>query len=172
MRRQLSAALHTHGVALPDVRWVVNCHLHFDHCGGNPALPDRPIYVQAAELAQARTDAAYTLAHLVDFAGAQYEPLSGAAEVLSGIWVLPTPGHTAGHQSLAVRCTDGTVVLAGQAHDTATAFGADQLAWRARRDGLAEPLPVPPAWLERLLAFDPARVLFAHDLAVWVPDRT
>jgi hypothetical protein len=33
--------------------------------------------------------------------------------------------------------------------------------------GHADPLPVPPAWMDRLLAFDPRRVVFAHDAAVW-----
>jgi glyoxylase-like metal-dependent hydrolase (beta-lactamase superfamily II) len=32
---------------------VVNCHLHFDHCGGNPALSGLPILVQTAERANA-----------------------------------------------------------------------------------------------------------------------
>jgi hypothetical protein len=26
-----------------------------------------------------------------------------------------------------------------------------------------------PAWIERLLSFDPKRVVFAHDAAVWEP---
>lgn len=33
----------------------MNCHLHFDHCGGNPSLPGTPIIVQQAELRAART---------------------------------------------------------------------------------------------------------------------
>jgi len=83
--------------------------------------------------------------------------------------VLPTPGHTEGHQSLVVRRADGTVVLAGQAHDTASEYTADHLAARAARNGSAPPLPVPSPWLARLEQFDPARVLFAHDMAVWEP---
>jgi N-acyl homoserine lactone hydrolase len=43
------------------------------------------------------------------------------------------------------------------------------LAWRASRDGHSRPLPVPPAWLDRLQQLDPARVVFAHDHAVWLP---
>ncbi len=35
--------------------------------------------------------------------------------------------------------------------------------------GHVEPLPAAPAWMDRLLAFDPKRVLFAHDAAVWEP---
>jgi N-acyl homoserine lactone hydrolase len=43
------------------------------------------------------------------------------------------------------------------------------LAWRARRDGHSRPLPVPPAWVDRLQAFNPVRVVFAHDHSVWEP---
>jgi glyoxylase-like metal-dependent hydrolase (beta-lactamase superfamily II) len=171
VRRPLERALGEAGFAAGDVRMVVNCHLHFDHCGGNPMLAGRPIYVQASELEQARTVPDYTLPSAVDFDGASYQELAGEAEIAAGVWVIPTLGHTRGHQSLAVRCPDGTVVLAGQSHDVATDFGADQLAWQARADGVAPPLPDHAAWIDRLMRFDPRRVVFAHDQSVWEPAR-
>jgi N-acyl homoserine lactone hydrolase len=167
-RRSLPTALADAGARVEDVALVVNCHLHFDHCGGNPQLPGRPILTQRAELTAARgTD--YTLPELVDAPGLRYEQLDGEAEVLPGVLVLPTPGHTAGHQSLVVRRDDGTVVVAGQSHDTATAYSADALAWRAAHDGHEPPPPLIPAWIDRLQRLDPARVVFAHDHAVWEP---
>jgi glyoxylase-like metal-dependent hydrolase (beta-lactamase superfamily II) len=90
----------------------VNCHLHFDHCGGNPRLAGKPILVQDIELATARRGN-YTFEELLDFPGAAYEELTGEAEIWPGVWIIPTPGHTTGHQSLVLRQTDGTVVLAG-----------------------------------------------------------
>ncbi|MFD7668650.1 N-acyl homoserine lactonase family protein [Streptomyces sp. NPDC059788] len=170
-RRPLEAALAAAGHRLPDVRLVVNCHLHFDHCGGNPLLGGRPVLVQAAELALARAGG-YTVDALVDFPGVVYEELRGEAEVWPGVHIVPTPGHTAGHQSLVVRQRDGTVILAGQARDTASEFASDQLARQAARDGFGAPLPGFPSWLERLAAFDPRRVLFAHDCSVWEPAET
>ncbi len=167
-RRSLHVALAQVGATEEDVRWVVNCHLHFDHCGGNPQLAGRPVFTQASELALTRGED-YTLPQLIDFPGAQYEELEGEAEILPGVWVIPTPGHTEGHQSLAIRCTDGTVVLAGQAVDVASDYTAGHLAWRARKDGAPEPLPAYRAWIERVQQLDPARVLFAHDNAVWEP---
>lgn len=88
--------------------------------------------------------------------------LDGAAEILPGVTLLPTPGHTSGHQSLVVRLSDGTVVLAGQSHDTASDFAADALASRHRVLDVS-------AWMEQILALDPRRVVFAHDHAVWEP---
>ena len=74
------------------------------------------------------------------------------------VWGWATPG------------TKGTVVLAGQAWDTAFEYGSDQLAWRARREGrVNDDAVVYLPWIERLQKFDPKRVVFAHDRAVWEP---
>ncbi|MDH6612762.1 N-acyl homoserine lactone hydrolase [Streptomyces sp. SAI-208] len=167
-RRDLLDALSAAGVALGDISLVANCHLHFDHCGGNPLLGGRPILVQDVELATAR-NGDHTVDELVDFPAASYEELAGEAEVWPNVWIIPTPGHTQGHQSLVLRQADGTVILAGQAHDFASHFASAQLARQAALHGVEQPLPAYPHWLERLADFDPRRVLFAHDCSVWEP---
>ncbi|MFJ4091276.1 N-acyl homoserine lactonase family protein [Kitasatospora sp. NPDC089913] len=169
-RRPLEDALAAAGVTLADISLVVNCHLHFDHCGGNPLLGGTPILVQAVELAAARRGG-HTVDELVDFPGATYRVVDGEAEVLPGIRILPTPGHTDGHQSLVVRQDDGTVLLAGQAYDFASEFSSDHLARHAAGQGVEPPLPGYRPWLDRLADFDPRRVLFAHDCSVWEPPR-
>ena len=172
VRRPLPDALHDAGIAIDDVRWVANCHLHFDHCGGNPALAGRPIFVQSRELQQARTGTDYTLPHLIDFDGADYHQIDGETEILPNVLVIPTPGHTDGHQAIAVRGSDGTVVLAGQAYNTAFDYTADQLAWRARQEGRVDnPVMSYRPWIERLQQLDPYRIVFAHDYAVWEPAK-
>ena len=169
-RIPMRAALRNAGLHADDVTVVVNCHLHFDHCGGNRELPGRPIVVQRTELELTRTED-YTLPELVDDPGLRYEEVDGEAEPLPGVLVLPTPGHTEGHQSVVVRRGNGdVVVLAGQSHDTASAYAADLLALRAADEGHPPPLPLAPAWMSRLRELDPRRVMFAHDLAVWVPE--
>ena len=168
-RRPLPQALAAAGVDVAAVDLVVNCHLHFDHCGGNPLFPGTPILAQAAELSAAR-GGTYTIDELVDFAGVRYEQLEGEYEVWPGVWIIPTPGHSDGHQSLVVRRADGTLVLAGQAHDFASEFVSGLLARRAVAEGAAPPLPEFRPWLARLLEFDPRRVVFAHDAAVWEPE--
>jgi N-acyl homoserine lactone hydrolase len=164
-RISLEAALKNAGTKIDDIAYVVNCHLHFDHCGGNPLLAGRPVFTQRTELALARTTEDYTLPALIDHPGARYEELDGAAEILPGVLILPTPGHTAGHQSVVVTRGDGVVIVAGQSHDNATLFTGDVLAQRA---GVGHY----PAWLHRVLALDPKQVVFAHDNAVWTPAST
>ncbi|MFF2141491.1 N-acyl homoserine lactonase family protein [Kitasatospora sp. NPDC058190] len=169
-RRPLPEALAAAGVSVSDIDLVVNCHLHFDHCGGNPLLAGTPVLVQAEELATAR-HGDYTIDALVDFPGAVYRELDGETEIWPGVRALPTPGHTDGHQSLLVeRLGDCTVLLAGQAYDFATEYGQAVLARQAAREGAAAPLPGYRAWLDRVSEHGPRQVLFAHDHAVWELD--
>jgi N-acyl homoserine lactone hydrolase len=164
VRRPLRDGLNELGVDPDAVRLIVNCHLHRDHCGGNRELPGRPLFVQRAELEAARGPD-YTVPALVDFPGAAYEVLDGEAEILPGVRVVPTPGHTDGHQSLVVECAEGPVVLLGQAYEFASDWARAAFAWSLARDGVEAPVPGDPDWVGRLRALDPCRVLLAHDLA-------
>lgn len=166
-RVELNEALAVTGMQIADLRLVANSHLHFDHCGGNPKLGQLPVLVQAAELSAARETPDYTLSELIQ--GSRFDAVTGETEVLPGVTLMPTPGHTDGHQSLVVRQPDGTVIVAGQSHDTATQYAADQLAWQAHRDGHGQPLPSIPDWVDTLQRLDPRVVYFAHDRCVWTP---
>ena len=79
--------------------------------------------------------------------------------------MFPTPGHTAGHQSVLVEGGGGRVVIAAQA-----VYDRDEL-----DDGASvEPLsPDEAAATARSAAaikeLDPSRVLFSHDAREWVP---
>jgi N-acyl homoserine lactone hydrolase len=82
-----------------DIDLVINTHLHFDHCGQNAVFRHAPFYVQ-------RRDSGW-LAGWFDFMGARFELLDGDAEVVPGVSVITTPGHTVGHQCVIVRGGDG-----------------------------------------------------------------
>ena len=108
--------------AIPrDVAFVINTHLHFDHCGGNRLFAGTPIYVQRTERKAAR-EPGYTVPEWVEFPDAQYVELDGEQEVASGVRVLPTPGHTDGHQAVLVDTEDGLVVVGGDVAYTWEAF--------------------------------------------------
>jgi N-acyl homoserine lactone hydrolase len=170
VRRPLDDALATAGVTTADIRVVVNCHLHLDHCGGNPRFPGTPIFAQQVEFDAAHREEDYPIVGLYDFTDARYELHGGEADVAKGIRVVPTPGHTPGHQSLVVETEAGRVVLAGQAVNGATDFARAQYASELRRSGSEETVKV-PEWIERLQELDPILVLFAHDDATWAPVR-
>ncbi|MEV8587206.1 MBL fold metallo-hydrolase [Streptomyces sp. NPDC051180] len=141
---------HPLPVGPQDVDLVVNCHLHFDHIGGNQRFPATPVLVQRRELAVARAGG-YTIDALLD--GVRYEELDGEYVIAPGLRVVPTPGHTEGHQSLVVDHGDRVTVLAGQACDFAHEFTAPYPPWAGRLAELADGRPV--------------RVLFAHDHDLW-----
>ena len=110
--------------AIPrDAVFVINTHLHFDHCGGNRLFAGTPIYVQRREREEARTKD-YTIPEWVEFEGATYVELQGERELLPGLRVVPTPGHTPGHQSVLVETDDGPVVVAGDVAYTWDEFDA------------------------------------------------
>lgn len=143
--------LTEHGLPLDEVVAVVNTHLHFDHCGGNRLFPGTPIYVQRAEKEAARGPD-YTIPEWVDFPGARYELLDGEAEVVPGISVLPTPGHTSGHQSVVVATAEGPVVLAGDAAHSVAELAAAET--EARR---------------RIHTLRPRLVYVTHESEPWLP---
>jgi N-acyl homoserine lactone hydrolase len=89
-----------------DISLVINTHLHFDHCGQNAVFPHAAFYVQRAELSRARRESP-DLYDWFDFMNAKFELLDGDAELLPGLSVITTPGHTAGHQSVVVESADG-----------------------------------------------------------------
>jgi glyoxylase-like metal-dependent hydrolase (beta-lactamase superfamily II) len=167
--RPLASLLEAAGSPIGELDLVANCHLHIDHAGGNFRLPsDLPIHAQAVELAEARreTDPLVTEALALDHQS--YRSIDGEQEILPGIRAVPTPGHTAGHQSLAVDTDSGPVVLLGQGMPSATDFASAVYAVTLEREG-SDPVPSYPTWLPHILEFEPRRVLFAHDLATWQP---
>jgi N-acyl homoserine lactone hydrolase len=162
----IDEALARHGISLADVTGAANCHLHFDHSGQNARLPGGlPIFVQRREWAKVH-EPDYTIAEWVDVPGLTYEVLDGEAEVAPGLRLIPTPGHTPGHQSLAIDVPEGTVVLAGQALQSRAEWeGATDTA-SSGASGARDPEAYPRS-VERLRALDPVRVHFAHDPAIW-----
>jgi N-acyl homoserine lactone hydrolase len=85
-----------------DIDLVINTHLHFDHCGQNAVFRHAPFYVQRAELDRMRREAG-ELYDWFGFMDARFELLDGDTEVVPGLEVIATPGHTAGHQCVIVR---------------------------------------------------------------------
>jgi N-acyl homoserine lactone hydrolase len=165
--RSLEHALREHGGSVAEVDVVANCHLHIDHAGGNHRLPaELPIYVQATELAAAREDKEPIVVDALALDRQAYRAVDGESEILPGIRTIPTPGHTAGHQSLVIETAGGPVVLLGQGMPSATEFAAAAYAVSLEADG-SDPVPPHPTWLPDILAAEPSRVYFAHDLAVW-----
>jgi len=167
--RPIAEALRAGGYATADVKLIANCHFHPDHAGGNHHFPNTPILMQRRELAHARADADYTyLPHVAEFVGARLEEIDGEAEPWPGIRLIPTPGHSSGHQSVVVETKEGRVVLAGQALSFSSDYARDRYSHELALAG--GPHGPYPDWIARISELDPWRVLFAHDRAIWQRD--
>jgi glyoxylase-like metal-dependent hydrolase (beta-lactamase superfamily II) len=97
---------------------VVNTHLHFDHCGNNRLFQNSKFLVQTDEIRYAYfPDRFMRVSYLRPFFDVEgdYLPVKGRYEIEDGVEVLPTPGHTIGHQSLVVKWKGRNIVYAGDA---------------------------------------------------------
>ncbi len=108
------------GWGVDEVDIVINTHLHFDHCGGNALLPYATCYIQTAEwdfaAAPLPTQNPYYYEFLIGRESLdhfRWRFVSGILDLMPGVRIFPTPGHTPGHQSVAVKTGDGIVVIAG-----------------------------------------------------------
>jgi len=115
----LLGRLSKHGLKPEDIDVVVNTHLHFDHCGNNRLFKRARFLVQADEFRYAHSperfqEAAY-IPELFDVSGLNYELVRGRLEVTDGVMVVPTPGHSFGHQSVVVRVGEKNYVYCGDA---------------------------------------------------------
>lgn len=98
------------------IDWVINSHLHIDHCGGNALLPNATIIVQKRELETAQHNPQAGLYEAVDYdTGQKIAAISGEHDLFGdgSVRIVPTYGHTPGHQSVIVRLAAGEVLLAG-----------------------------------------------------------
>jgi len=116
--RSAATALRDIGVDPESIDFVLMTHLHFDHCGGAttrtvsgdvvPVFPRAVHVVQRAELEAARhpherNRASYLAENFGPLEEAQLlRAVDGETDLLPGVTVIPTPGHTPGHQSVLI----------------------------------------------------------------------
>jgi len=144
--------LTEHPIDLTSIDLVVNTHLHFDHCGGNHLFAGTPIHVQRQELHDALNEDDYTIREWVQAPGLRFGQHEGDYELLPGVRVVATPGHTRGSQVVVVELDDGPVVIAG---DTAVWFGElDEPTTEGQR---------------QVLALNPTAVWLSHANEPWRP---
>jgi len=115
----LFSSLREAGFAPEDVDFVVNTHLHFDHCGGNtrfdeggetvPTFPRAKYVIQKGEWEAAlspeeRDKPSYLQENFVPLEKhGVIELIDGDRELVDGVEIIVVPGHTARHQCLKVR---------------------------------------------------------------------
>ena len=128
-RTALEDGLAQVGVSPEQIAILISTHLHFDHAGGNTFVDDagvvRPTFPRARYLVQRgeyefathtneRTAASYfDRNYIPTLESGQLELLEGESEIVDGIGVLVTPGHTPYHQSVVIRSAGETAIFLG-----------------------------------------------------------
>jgi glyoxylase-like metal-dependent hydrolase (beta-lactamase superfamily II) len=124
----LTHSLAAHGLTADDIDIVIASHLHFDHAGGFtkrvgdgpvvPRFPNARYYIRRAEYDDAthpheRNRASYFLENYVPLVDAGVVTFHDEdVEVLPGISVVRTGGHTMHHQLIKIESDGQTAIFA------------------------------------------------------------
>lgn len=116
----LTANLERLDIDPAKVRYAAISHLHFDHAGGLKELPNATVVVQRREWEAGFEPELsnkyglrkryFDLGHPVTLVDGEYDLFGDGSAVL-----IPSYGHTPGHQSLRVRSEQGDHILVGDA---------------------------------------------------------
>jgi N-acyl homoserine lactone hydrolase len=130
--QEIGPQLRALGFAPEDVRWVVLTHFHTDHAGGLPHFASSEIVTSRADhrysqglLGKAR---GFLPQHwpqgfsptLVDFSDEPFGPFEASTTLTTAgdVHLVPTPGHTPGHLSVAIDGGEKALFIAGDASYT------------------------------------------------------
>ncbi len=159
----LDALLAERGVSAGEIELVVMTHLHGDHSSGLGRFPEATIAADRREWAAADGGGAYhrpviraarrrqlldyeaaSAGHLGDFALRTLDLFGDGSVTL-----VSTPGHSAGHQSVLVRCASGlrVLLLGDAAHLTAQLEDPVPMAYLDDAGRFTSTLCVLRAWL-------------------------
>jgi glyoxylase-like metal-dependent hydrolase (beta-lactamase superfamily II) len=121
VRSRIDEELRATGVDAGLIRHVIHTHLHADHAGGaslpggEPRFPNAVHHVHPADWSffegKDDFDARSAMGRLEDLEMLRLDPADG--EVIPGVSVVHSPGHTPGHRSILVRDGDATLLLTG-----------------------------------------------------------
>lgn len=101
------------GLTPEDIDILVSTHFHFDHAGNHADFAHARIVTQREAYDYAKANPAAFPSDIWDLPTLNYEKIDGDMELVTGVELLKTSGHTPGHMSVLVRLPNtGPVMLA------------------------------------------------------------
>ena len=125
------------GAAPEDVRHVILSHAHLDHTGNLKHFTHAKVWMQQAErdFAFAHPPSAGVIPRDLDKPGIDWQWVEGDHEIMPGLTLLATRGHTPGHQSALVTLPEtGRALLVGDVGDWLQNFDEEILPGEAADD--------------------------------------
>ena len=113
-------ALRRNGIMPEDIDIVILSHLHWDHSSNNGLFKNATFLVQKKELEYAasplpvhlRGYEAPQLGMRPHYLGVKFTVIDGDHQVVPGVSIILTPGHSPGSQCVTVDTREGTYVIA------------------------------------------------------------
>ncbi len=157
------ARLAALGLRPEDITHVVATHFHFDHAGGLAEFPTATVVAQRAAVEAARIGGRLAR-ETVENPSLRWQLVEGDVDLLPGVRLLETGGHTPGHQSVLVTTpTDGPFLLAIDAIYNRVQLAADD--WGAYAD--REAARASARRIQALAEQTGATLVYGHDAAQW-----
>ena len=161
--------LSEQGLQPDDIDILICTHFDIDHAGYHDAFTKAELIVQRAHYELARSGHPRFAAARThwDHPALHYRMIDGDTELLPGLTLLETSGHTTGHQSVLIRLPQtGPVLLAIDAVMMQHTFTPDRRAWPL--DENEEELRASTCKLLDLVEHEHVKlVIFGHDGLQW-----
>lgn len=115
-RNTPTAQMNLLGITKVEITDVVLTHSHIDHVGRIHEFPHARLWITAQERSLPRPAYWAGKSRISTWPNMQTTIITNPAELIQGVTLIPTPGHTLGHMSLLISLTNtGKVILAADA---------------------------------------------------------
>ena len=162
----IAARLRAIDIDPSSINWIIASHLHNDHCGGMMFVRRAVVAARCLRDRQAQACEDPWVYNKVDFdTGHSVKAIDGELDLFGDgtVMIVPTYGHTPGHQSAIVRLGGGEILLAADCCYTERnlnervlpGFTFDKEAGLVTLDRLAR------------LRAKGTRIMFGHDATMW-----
>jgi N-acyl homoserine lactone hydrolase len=149
------------GIRPGEITSVVNTHLHNAHCGCNNLFPDAQFYISREEfraIDELLGDDPNQTAYIDENFGKlkNVNRVKGRYNLTENVTVIPTPGHTMGHQSVVVKLKNYNLIYSGDVSPL-----KENLVTRTPMTGYDRKMI--REQMKKLLRVENAKWIFSHD---------
>lgn len=155
-------ALRVLGFAPESIGVVVATHFHFDHAGGLDAFAHATIVAQRSAVEAARAGSTWER-RLVDAPNRRWRFVDGDVDLVEGVRLVESGGHTIGHQSVLIDTGRHRMMLAIDCIYTRAQYESGD--WGAYVD--REAAVTSAEKLRDIARTEGAELIYGHDAAQW-----